>query len=151
MHYISLPARFLHQSLHLYFSIDGAVVYNFYLVMLDYYDFLLLTRMPKPSMNIFRIFVLFSPNVSNIADSIMHYHVMNGLIPFVLSNYDELLYVTRPLSNVFLFETSERIAFRVMKCDVCQRQCAKIRTYVHAAHALICSTMTNTLVKTVPP
>ena len=52
----------------------------------------------------------------------MHYHVMNGLIPFVLSNYDELLYVrttiwTRPLSNVFLFETSERIAVRVMKCD----------------------------------
>ena len=93
MHYISLPTRFLHRPLHLYFSIDGAVVYHFYLMMLDYYDFLLLTRMPKPRMNIFRIFVLFSPNVSNIADSIMYYHVMIGLIPFVLSNYDELLYV----------------------------------------------------------
>ena len=122
--------------------------------MLDYYDFLLLTRMPKPRMNIFRIFVLFSPNVSNITDSIMHYHVMNGLIPFVLSNYDELFYVrttididTTSVQCILRDLGAYTQAVRVMKCDVSQRQCAKIRTYVNSAHALICSTMTKTLVK----
>ena len=89
----------------------------------------------------------------------MYYHVMNGLIPFVLSNYDELLYVRTTID----IDTPTSVqcilrdlgaytqAVRVMKCDVSQRQCAKIRIYVNSAHALICSTMTKTLVKTVPP